>query len=313
MVDLTGRHVKIPTKIERVGTSFPATNQIIYMLGAGDKIVATVPSITQNEIFVKIYPRLKSIPAPFGTDVNLEVLLAAKPDVVFLMPTGEAVVQSIEKAGIPVLLVPGFTDPETLKEGVSFLGSILGEKESAVAKRFCDYYDANIKRVTSITSSIPRNQWVKAYYTASSPIETEGKGTLPAIWMEHGGAINVAGENGVQGSFVKVSMEDVLKWNPEAVVCRDPSVQRAILADDKWKTVQAVKGNRVYVNPRGVFVWGVRSAEEALQTLWSAKTFQPDRFKDLDMRAEIKEFYRNFHYYSPTDADVDLILNPTSP
>ena len=66
IVDLSGRTVTIPAVVNRVATSFPATNQMIYMLGAGDKIVATVMSLAKNKMLVKIYPRFAAIPTPFG-------------------------------------------------------------------------------------------------------------------------------------------------------------------------------------------------------------------------------------------------------
>jgi iron complex transport system substrate-binding protein len=312
ITDLSGRIVVIPSIINRVAINFPALNEMIYMLGDGDKIVATVPSIVNNPIFVKMYPRLKDIPAPFGTTVNLESLIASKPDVCFLLPTTDDVIKSIQDTGIPVIITPGFTDAQGLKDGIRFVAKVLGVKEQQIADNFCTYYDTNVTKITSVTSSIPKEQRLKLYYAANNPLNTEGQGTLPQAWAEMGGAVNVAAEAGVQGSFKDVHLEDIIKWNPDVIVCRDFVEKGQIMNNAQWSNINAVKNNRVYVNPKGIFVWCARSADEALQTLWIAKTLYPDKFSSLDIRQETKNFYKQFYFYNLSEDDLNETLQPTS-
>jgi iron complex transport system substrate-binding protein len=202
---MAGRTVEIPGKVNRVATSFPATNQIIFMLGAGDKLVGTVEGIQNRAWFVKIYPEIAELPRPFNSDgtVNTETLLGLDPDVVILTTGSDAMATKIEELGIPVLMF-GFSDPDTLKKGVELIGTVLGKKELEKANQWVDYYDGNIERVTSATSSIPAEQRPGVYYCASGPLNTEGEGTLVQCWMEIGGGVNVAAEGGVVGSFKDV-------------------------------------------------------------------------------------------------------------
>jgi iron complex transport system substrate-binding protein len=65
--------------------------------------------------------------------------------------------------------------------------------------------------------------------------------------------------------------------------------------------------------PIGRFPWSARSAEAALQVFWSAKTFQPDLFPDLDLRQETRDFYQTFYGYALSDEQLDAIFNPTAP
>ena len=311
IVDLSGRTVIIPAVVNRVATSFPATNQMIYMLGAGDKIVATVTSIAKNDIFVKIYPRLAKISTPFeGAEINIESLILAKPDVCFRLPTTDAAIKSIEQAGIPVIITPGFTDAATLKDGLRLIAKVLGPKEEEVAKSFCVYYDNNIQKIGSVTSSIPKKQRPKLYYSANNPLNTEGKGTLPQFWAEMAGAVNVAAEAGIEGSFKNISAEDLVKWNPDVIVVRDFVNKGAILKDSRFSNISAVRNNRVYVNPKGIFVWCARSAEEALQILWTAKILYPEKFPGLDIRQETKNFYKQFYHYTMSEEDLKETLEP---
>ncbi|MGH3778235.1 MAG: hypothetical protein ACRDRR_21270 [Pseudonocardiaceae bacterium] len=102
-----------------------------------------------------------------------------------------------------------------------------------------------------------------------------------------------------------------MRWDPDIIVCRDAPTKPEILADPRWSNVTAVRNQQVFANPTGVYVWSVRSAESALQPLWAAKTFHPDLFPELDMAAEVKNFYSTFYSYDLSDDQVNAILNPT--
>ncbi len=110
--------------------------------------------------------------------------------------------------------------------------------------------------------------------------------------------------------FATATLESVLGWNPDFIICRDPATKQKILQDPRWRSIAAVRNNRVVINPQGVFVWSVRSGESALQPIWAAKTFHPDLFADLDMRKEVRDFYQNFYAYTLSDQRLDGILNP---
>ena len=49
--------------------------------------------------------------------------------------------------------------------------------------------------------------------------------------------------------------------------------------------------------------------EEALQVLWAAKKFNPDKFADVDIEKETKDFYMQYYGYQLTDDECSRILN----
>lgn len=316
VVDMTGRSVEIPAKINRIGTNYPALNQMLFMLGASDRVVATSKDMRDSyPLFTTMYPRLKDISAPFtsaSANANVEELLGDRPDIVFLSAGSEGLLPTLQRLNIPTLVFASFKDPEALKSGVQLLAKVLGGDTVDRANRFTAYYDANVKRVQAATAGIPPASQPKVYYTAGNPLQTEGKGSIVTTWMNAAGGRNIAGENGISTppTFSTVSFEDVAKWNPDVIICREPATKKAIMADPRWSNVAAVKNNRVEVSPRGVFIWSVRSAEAALQPLWAAKVLNPDKVKDLDMRKEVKDFYAQFYSYNLSDQQIDGILNP---
>src|SRR5262249_54407347 len=67
IVDMAGRSVTVPAQINRFATGYPAVNQMVFMLGAADKLVATSQDAANQALFVTLYPRLKDVPAAFDS------------------------------------------------------------------------------------------------------------------------------------------------------------------------------------------------------------------------------------------------------
>jgi iron complex transport system substrate-binding protein len=61
------------------------------------------------------------------------------------------------------------------------------------------------------------------------------------------------------------------------------------------------------MSPTGVFFWD-SGQQMILQVMWLAKLLHPDKFQDIDMAKEVKEFYSTFFQYELTDDQVKKIL-----
>jgi iron complex transport system substrate-binding protein len=303
VVDMAGKTVTIPARIQRVAVG-GALNQMVLMLGSPEKIVATATVVHANSMFIKIYPKITEVPAPFViTEVNVEELLKTRPEVVF---GGN---DKLREWGLPVVEV-SLRDPAEIKQAVRLVGKVLGTKEEKTAARFCKYYDENMKRVINQTKAIPPNKRLKVYYAGNKLLTTDGKDSITTSWIEMAGGVNVAAQSGIAGVGRPVSPENIIGWNPDVIVVTGPGARTQILKSEQWRRVNAVMKNRVYINPKGVYLWSVRSGEEALQTLWIGKVLYPQLFKDLDLVWEVKKFYRTFYKYSLSDTEARQILYP---
>jgi iron complex transport system substrate-binding protein len=299
--DMDGKVVTIPAEVNRVATG-GAINQMVLMLGGVDKIVATSTVVQSNPMFVKIYPKIKNIAAPFViTDANIEELLKTKPDVVF---GGNAKMESL---GLPVIGL-SLRNPAEIEQAVTLVGKVLGPGEEKKALQFCRYYESNMNWVSQRTKSLPPDKRVKVFYAGNKGTYTDGKDSITTSWIEMAGGINVAAAAGIGGLGREVAMEELVTWNPDVIIMSDPALKNKILQDDQWKKLNAVKNNRVYVNPKGVYLWSVRSAEEALQVLWAAKVIQPALFGDLNMNEAISQFYKTYYNYALSQAELEKIL-----
>jgi iron complex transport system substrate-binding protein len=302
VTDMSGKTVKIPAKVKRVGVG-GALNQMVLMLGGAKKIVATSTVVQSNPMFVKIYPKIKEVTAPFViTEVNVEELLKTQPEVVF----GSS--GSLKGLGIPVLEV-SLSNPQEIERAVKLVGQVLGPAEAKRATEFCGYYEANMRRITARTKTLSAGKRIRVYYCSGrKPTTTDGKNSITTAWIEMAGGVNVAAAAGVSGLGKEVSMEELLIWDPEVIIVTDLAMKNNMLKNPQWQKIDAVKNNRIFVNPKGVYLWSVRSGESALQLLWAAKIVKPGLFKDLDLAQEVSKFYRTFYNYHLTQAELEEIL-----
>ena len=317
LTDITGRAVSIPSRVDRIADPWHANNGMVLMMGAANKIVATTMQAKRQPWFRKLFPGIEQVPAAFDEagDVNIETLIAAKPDVVLMayggtLPRWSA---TADAYGIPVFMMPN-TSLADLKTTARMTGEILGPLESARAADWIRYFDDNIRRVTAVTSRIPPGQRPRVLHTATGTILTvDGVKTVIDDWITAAGGVNAAT---VAGNARPVSMEQIAAWNPDVIIvgtAPNEENRRAILRDPRWSQITAVRNGRVFVNPSGVYLWDRHSAEAALQVLWAAKTLHPDRFSDLDVRAETKAFYAKFFNHALTAAEFETIMRAVPP
>ena len=76
-----------------------------------------------------------------------------------------------------------------------------------------------------------------------------------------------------------------------------------IAEDSRFTSITAVKNGDVYVCPTGIYFWD-DGQQMILQLLWLAQILHPDKFEDLDMIAEIQEYYSKFYDCDLTDKEA---------
>jgi iron complex transport system substrate-binding protein len=311
ITDMAGVQVAVPTRIGRIADAWRAHNEVLTMLGEGVKIVAT--SIPKNACpwLYRVNPRLNSAAVCFGTDVNLEELIRAKPDIVFAS-VGAQSADAITAAGMPVVQL-NLTDFDTLKACYRLTGEILGKAAAERAAKYVDYLDSRIESIRSVTSRLPDADRPSVLHIASvDPIQVDGSDTIIDRWITLAGGRNAA--RSVSGNFRPVTIEQILEWNPDVVIFMSSAAgSDGLYTEDKWKEVPAIKTGRLVRNPEGAFPWDRYSAEEALQIQWAAKTLHPELFPTLDLSQETTSFYATFMNYALSADDVQRILDGRPP
>lgn len=318
ITDASGATVAIPAQINRIADAWPAHNEVVCMLGAGDKIVATTPAAAQRPWMKVINPQMNQAVTAFDTTgVNLETLMAAKPDIVFL-PLNNKSAQKIADIKLPVVQLM-FNDFDSLKECVRLTGVILGGEAQPQAEKYIAYLDYQLNRITAITAGIAREQKPKVIHiTRLAPLMIDGRDTIINAWITAAGGINAAEAGG------EVTLEQVITWNPDVIIFGNTALAlngvedsgkalNEILQDEKWRRLQAVQTGQVYINPEGAFFWDRYGAEAALQIQWAAKILHPGKFQDIDIVQETRNFYRTFLHYDLSVEEANRIISGKPP
>jgi iron complex transport system substrate-binding protein len=314
VTDQLNRTVIVPDQVNRIVVLQHQTLDILVELGAADKIVGVlakwkslIPGLD------KYAPQLAGLPMPGDlAAANVEEVLRLKPDVVFVTNYAPAaMIEQLSQAGLPVVAIslskgegvespklnPTFADDDTayaegLKIGVRLIGDIVGKRERADA--LLDYAFQQRKLVEERVAGITETERVRLYM-ANPDMNTYGSGKYTGVIMKRSGGVNVA--SGVRGA-TKVSMEDVLAWDPQVIFVQDryAPVAKEIKDGAAWQPIDAVKNGKVYITPEYVKPWGYPLPEAlALGELWMAKKLYPDRFADIDLQKKVDAYYVQFY------------------
>ncbi|MGC6406751.1 ABC transporter substrate-binding protein [Bisgaard Taxon 45] len=311
--DAKGNTIDIPDQVTRIAGLWHANNQIILLLGGADKLVATTTVIQKHPWFNQIYPRIKTVPAlTNGQTIQMEELLQQRPDVALI--SSGSMQEELTKAGIKPVMVM-FQDFEGLKKTVQITANVIGDNAPQIAEQYIQELEDNIAFVEKRTQSLAEKEKPVVLHIANSNnlLKVDGGKSIIGDWITKAGGRNALPE---QANLVEVSMEAILKANPDVIIIGSANAAdgiKKIHSDPVWQNISAVKQQRVYVNPMGTFPWDRYSAEEALQVLWAAQKFHPTLFQDLDMIEKTQNFYKKYYHYDLSKENAQQILHGLDP
>jgi iron complex transport system substrate-binding protein len=146
-------------------------------------------------------------------------------------------------------------------------------------------------------------------YYARGPagLETGLRGSINVEILEFAGLHNVAAEH--PGGLANVSLEQVLRWDPQVIVTIDQGFATTVRDNPSWQGVRAVRDGRVHLSPKLPFGWidfppGVN---RLIGLWWLGKVVFPTLFPE-DLKALTAEFYRRWYHAPVTAAQVERVL-----
>jgi len=308
IVDMTGRTVAIPVKVEKVVTAggTPAVNSFLFALKKADSIQNGMFGFMsgKNWKYQSVFaPKIATQPvvSSAGPDwnVNVEALKSLPHDVTFVVSESSAAM--LAQKGVCVVALY-WNNPDSIKHTMTLLGDIMGVPQRA--ENYNKYYDKTLQNVAKRVSS--ENKHPKTLYIRYKNLSLPMVST--ASWMmENAGGINVA--KGVK-DHASVSAEQILTWNPEFLFVWSKDEVDAVYKDARFRTLSAVKNRQVYAVPMGAHVWTHYTPEQPLAVLWAAQKFFPNKFSDMPMKKSVYDFYSEFFGYRLSEEQINEILNP---
>jgi iron complex transport system substrate-binding protein len=313
VIDSAGRHVEMPREIARVLAAGPPASILLYTL-APEKMVGWVRAPTPAEKpflseSVRELPEYGRLTGRGGT-ANLENVLKFKPDLIIdsgsVGPTYVSLANNVqEQTKIPYLLLDG-TFKKTA-EVYRMLGDLLGVKDRA--ELLARYADETRDGFAERLASIPHSERPRVYYgRGPDGLETGLAGSINMEVLECVGAINVAASAG-SGGLTKVSLEQVLAWDPDVILALDPAFYRAVRTDPLWTSIKAVRDSRIYLVPKLPYGWfdlppGVN---RLIGVRWLLSILHPKLFPE-NLRDVTRDFYKRFYQVDLSEQQVDTLL-----
>lgn len=241
VVDDEERTIELDKPAQRVITLAPSLTEMIYSIGAGDDLVATVqfsnfPEAARDKPRIGNYERFV-----------MERLLSFKPDLVIAWASANnrQQLRQLEKLNIPVYL----SEPEELSDisrTIINLGILTGHQQKA--HQVANTFDQRLQRLQKENKDKTE---LKAFYQVwHQPVYTiNGKHTISKI-MKLCRLRNVF-ENAIILA-PKVTVESVIKHNPDLIIASGMATAQPEWLDKwrDWPTINAVKkGNLFFIHP----------------------------------------------------------------
>jgi iron complex transport system substrate-binding protein len=317
VVDSAGRQVEVADRIERVIAAGPPASVLLTIL-APEKLIGWNRKPPSEELsylpaVVRNLPDIGRLTGR-GNTANLEVVMAAKPDLIvdFGSVSGTYIsladrVQS--QTAIPYLLIDG-RFAHTLA-AVRLLGGVLGVTQRA--EQLAGRMEDILHDVDRVTVSVPLEARPRIYLARGTRgLESGNRGSINTEIIERVGAINVADGGLPGGGLYNVSLEEVVGWKPDTIVTVDPAVAEHIRSDPAWSQIEAVQRGRVFLSPHLPYGWidAPPSLNRLIGVQWLARLLFPGRFPG-DMREVARDFYRQFYQVDLSASQLDKLLEGT--
>ena len=249
-----------------------------------------------------------------GNTANVEVVLKAKPDFIVdygtVSPTLSSLADRVqEQTGIPYVLLDG--DFDRMTDAIRLIGTVTGEEKRA--EGLARYAQDTVAGINRRVAKIPSGKRPRVYYgRGPQGLNTGLAGSISAEFIKQLGAVNVAAEMG-RGGLVQVSIEQVLRWNPDVVITIDANFYAAAHSHPVWRELPAIRAGRIHLAPNVPFGWidFPPSINRLIGLRWLARILYPDAFPE-DLRPIVRDFYTRCYHQTPSEAQLDGLLKPAA-
>ncbi len=207
VVDDEGRSISIPRTVNRVVSLAPNLTEIVFAIGAGDRLVG-------NTTFCD-YPVEANAITKIGDTLHpsIERIIALKPDVALVSTASqlEAFTKQLDEHRIAVYV----TNPRSLDQvftSMTRLGELLGTEEQAAI--LVNQLKSRAEKVQSaVRSAKPMTVF---YQVSGEPLYTIGRDAYLTDLVRRAGGISVTAD--VPSAFPRYSDESALAARPQAII-----------------------------------------------------------------------------------------------
>ena len=290
----------MPADIQKIAVSGPLAQMVVFAI-APDRMVGVANAWDESAkaYFDAKYLELPLLGQLYGGkgELNLETLLAAAPDVV--IDVGEhkdSMAEDLdalqEQTGIPFVHIDAYL--ASMDDTYAMLGDLLAMPNEA--QGLADYCRYAYDKVKAIADSVEKVNLL--YVTGEEGLNVIAKGSYHAEAIDMlCNNLAVVDEPSSKGTGNEVDMEQILNWNPAAVIFAPGSIYSTVADNENWQTIPAIRDGRYYEVPMDPYNWMgfPPSVQRILGMQWMAKVLYPDA-ADYDMYETTQTYFQLFYH-----------------
>ncbi len=275
VADDLGRTITVPVKVSRVVSLAPSATEMVFAVGAGDRLVGVTTFCN--------YPEQAKAIAKVGDTMtpNMESIIALKPDIVLVSTASqiETFTKALEQNGIAVFVLDPKSFFEIYDKSLKQLGTIFDTYEQA-NKLSNDLSDRHgiVCRILDGCGDEDKGPLaadaVPVFVQVSKePLFTIGKGSILSETLRNAGGLSLT--ESIETAYPKITKETALSLKPDAIILSESDDNSE--PNEVFKNSPAVKNGRVLkVNADVLSRPGPRLIDAMEQI---AKFLHPEKFK----------------------------------
>jgi iron complex transport system substrate-binding protein len=264
ITDDLGRRLKIPEKVERAVSLAPNLTEIVFSVGAGDRLIGVTSFCNYPDEALKIQ-KIGDTMTP-----NIENIIALKPQIVFVSTASqiETFTKTLDEQGIVYFV----TNPQNLDgiyKSINQIGEVFGKTEKAR-----EVVESLQKRVAEVEAKTEKSPRVKTFVQIDKEaLYTIGKESFITDLIRRAGGVSVTAD--LTSAYPKLSKENAFVLNPEAVILSESPDNGA--PNDAFKNSPAVKNGKVFKINADIISRPAPRIVDALEQI--ARALHPESFQ----------------------------------
>jgi iron complex transport system substrate-binding protein len=322
ITDAAGQTLELkqpPERLVLVGRGPYMALHLLYMFPtAWDKLVGLEKKGTTADDFLPFVDPKWDQKTVLASGPNAEQIAALKPDLVLMKGiVPDALSKALAQVNIPTLYI-NLETPDAFYQDVTNLGLVLGAESRA--QEIITYYKGKLDRIQQRIAGLTESEKPRALlleYTdrgGSLAVNVPAKAWMQTLQVQSAGGNPVWLEAAaVTDGWTVTNLEQIALWNPDKIflvisyTLNPIEVIDTLKADPMWTQLKAVKDNETYAFPSDLYGWDSPEPRWILGVTWLATRMYPDKFADIDMNDEIREFFTTFYGMDKATVDREIV------
>lgn len=239
IIDMKGKTIVLDKLPDRIVSLSPSNTEIVFALGAGDKLVG-ITSFCDYPDETSDIEKIGDFDGP-----NIELIKKSQADVIFAgVYLQDDLIMALENLNIPIITTEA-SNFAGIYDSISIIGKLLGKEDKA--EKIIYEMEESIDEIKLKTDDLEKPD---IFYLAwIESLITTGKNTFVDDVIQMAGARNVAGN--VDG-WTHYSIEELIKQNPDMLIVASHATNEGVTEEDIkndviLKNLECVKAGNIYI------------------------------------------------------------------